>query len=202
MIEKSITNFIDRVAGPAASEIGQMLQDNVRVYRLKNQLRLIEKAKKYLEEAGVTPRPVPFRTLLPLLEKGSLEDDEALNDRWAALLANAADASYDGVITPSFPNIMEQLSPYEVKALDFLYSELHNKDLSFAVNFSRIEKSCDLTHENLCLAADNMSRVGLVIPGGEMGKNKYSLELRGYFVLGMTALGKAFVKSCTRSNGT
>src|SRR5690606_2835341 len=82
--------FLSKLAGPAVSEVGLLLQDKVRLYRLGNQLKMLDKSREMLRQAGIEPESVPFRTLLPLLEGAALEDDESMSARWAALLANAA----------------------------------------------------------------------------------------------------------------
>ena len=88
-IEKAIDTakeFLIKLAGPATEEIGFMLQDNVRYYRLKNQLKILSQAKQLLAEAGLEPKAIPLRTLLPLLEGAALEDNDFLSSKWAALI--------------------------------------------------------------------------------------------------------------------
>lgn len=57
--------FLGKIAGPAAKEVGLLLQDKVRIYRFCNQLNMLAKVQKMLNEAGVSPTSVPLRTLLP-----------------------------------------------------------------------------------------------------------------------------------------
>src|SRR5581483_8633125 len=68
--------------------------------------------------AGKAPQPVPGRLLLPILEKGSLEEDGDLQQRWAALLANSA-AQPENVL-PAFVSILAELSPVEAALLERL----------------------------------------------------------------------------------
>jgi hypothetical protein len=46
-----------------------------------------------LEDAGIDPQQVDLAVVFPLLEGASLQSDDDLIDRYAALLANAAAAS-------------------------------------------------------------------------------------------------------------
>jgi hypothetical protein len=62
-------------------------------------------------------------TLVPLLEAASLQDDPTLAEKWAALLANAADPLSRLDITPVYADILRQLSSQEVKVLDMLFNE-------------------------------------------------------------------------------
>jgi hypothetical protein len=196
MIRETISNFVEKIAGPAAEEVGLMLQDNIKVYRMKNQLRLMDKAESILRKSGRDPKAVPYRVLLPILEKGSLEDNEQLNDKWASLLANASNGSGKYSVTPSYPNILEQISPAEAKMLDFIYSSLSTLGLDKALHFESVRKATELDEESVKIMIDNLTRLGLVVSGGSLGDENYSLEIRGYEIVGLTSLGRAFIPSC------
>jgi hypothetical protein len=75
-----------------------------------------------LAEAGIEPRPVPPKLFLPILESASLEQDESLQERWAALLANAALPGRQPAVSAAFAEILKELSPSEVRLLDRLYN--------------------------------------------------------------------------------
>lgn len=49
------------------------------------------RATAHLAAVGREPQPVEPKLLLPLVQAASLETNEALAEKWAALLANAAD---------------------------------------------------------------------------------------------------------------
>jgi hypothetical protein len=66
-----------------------------------------------------------LKTLLPILESASLEDDEDLHDRWANLLANAA--AFDGRVHPSFTQILQGLTGSEAKFLDAIYERIFTR---------------------------------------------------------------------------
>jgi Abortive infection alpha len=114
-----VTELIKRVAGPAADGIGLSLQDSIRVYRTKRQYQLFEKMQKFVEDAGYNPRRIPLKILFPLLDFASVEEDEDLHTRWAALLANAANPDFPDV-PPSFPEILRQLSSQDANFLNSL----------------------------------------------------------------------------------
>jgi hypothetical protein len=84
-----LKDFANRLFGPAIDELGGILADPIKIYRFKRSVRLLEKVKRVCDENGFEPKAVPLKTLLPILENASLEDDEDLHDRWANLLANA-----------------------------------------------------------------------------------------------------------------
>ena len=71
--------------------------------RFRQAVKLCRRAKQLLDDAGLQAHEVRPGVLVPILEGAALaDDDEALQDRWAALLANAATKPADA-IPPSFP---------------------------------------------------------------------------------------------------
>jgi hypothetical protein len=112
-----VAEFVKRAAGPLADEIGQLLRDKVREYRSKNAVQAVNEAERQLRETGKPVQEVPPRTLLPILEGASLEDDPLLATKWASLLANAA-LGY--VVRPIYASILSQLSPADAKVLEVI----------------------------------------------------------------------------------
>ncbi len=88
-----VTDLLKKLAGPAFEELGALFGDNAKVYRLKNFLRTAEKMKRILDDAGLHPKAVPSRLLLPILDTCSVEDNDDLQERWAGLLASASQES-------------------------------------------------------------------------------------------------------------
>jgi len=117
-----IKDFANRLFGPAIDELGGILADPIRIYRFKRSVRLLEKVKRICEETGFEPRAVPLKTLLPILENASLEDDEDLHDRWANLLANAT--MPEGTTHPSFVQVLEGLTSPEAKFLSAIFDQI------------------------------------------------------------------------------
>jgi hypothetical protein len=127
---KPFADLLDKLAGPAAEEIGLTLKDHVQVFRLKRRIRLLARAKEMLLEANIEPGQVPFKLLLPMIENASIEEDDDLQDRWAAMLANSAAGTNRGSgIEPAFPPILKELGIEDVKFLDELYQETMRKRL-------------------------------------------------------------------------
>ena len=76
-----------------------------------------------LDERGLPAQPVAPKLLVPILENASLEDDDYLQDLWAALLANAA-TRQGREILPSAPELLKQLNPWEVLLLERCFDSL------------------------------------------------------------------------------
>jgi len=68
------------------SELGEILADRTRFWRLKNQIKILEEAKAYAESKGISINPIALKTLLPLLEGCSLEEEPSIQELWAKLL--------------------------------------------------------------------------------------------------------------------
>jgi hypothetical protein len=113
--------LIKAVFGPPAEEIGQLLKEKVSFRRYRNLLKIAAKAKDMLEAAGLSPKEVPLSIIHPLLESASLEEDEGLQARWAALLANVS--VLESPSLRCFTEILKQLSPLEARFLDKAHDE-------------------------------------------------------------------------------
>jgi len=113
--------FLDEILSPSLKEVGLLAQDQVRYWRYKNQIRILNRAKEISYKNKISIRKVPVKTLAPLLDHGSLEEDENIQEKWAALLAKAVDPSYSIDFVTIFIEILRQLSPIEVKILDLMY---------------------------------------------------------------------------------
>ncbi len=118
--------LLKQLFSPSFSEMGQSLADGVRVFRLKRQVKLLEKTKKICEKNGIKPQSVNLKLLLPLLESASLEDDEFMQDKWAVLLSNLAD-SLQNIQNHVFPHILSQISKDEYLILEQYYKEFKGK---------------------------------------------------------------------------
>lgn len=118
-VADNITDLIHKLAGPLADELGHMLGDSVRVYRVKNSIKTAQKTQVLLRDAGLPVNVVPPRLLLPILEGCSIEDNETLQELWAGLLATASQQG--DALSPSFIETLKQLTPDEARYLDKLF---------------------------------------------------------------------------------
>lgn len=116
------TSIVKRMLGPAADEIAERVRDEVKLYRYGRQLSMLSKAEKLARDAGFTPKAVPVKLLFGLLEGASLEENEDLHDKWAALLANAANPAAAVPVRPSFMDTLKLLTPDAARLLDAAYA--------------------------------------------------------------------------------
>jgi hypothetical protein len=178
---------------------------------------VLSKAQEMLREAGAEPRPVvPLKTVVPLLQYASLEEDEDLQERWAALLANAVGSSD---VHPFFPQALSQLGPIEARLLDFMYGhamkfsgprahdpERDLKEHDFGVAYQeyvQITKSSYPPYSpdwqkvtSGCLASLNL----LISLGFVSAENPHGCapNLCSYRI---NALGSQFVRACRKPTG-
>lgn len=120
--DPAVQRFIGTVVGAPADEAGAWLADSIRYKRFKAQIKILRKAQRDLAAAGIDPKTVDLTVLVPLLEAGSLTEDEAMQDRWAALLANAATG--EDTVSPAYPSILSQLAPRDARVLHAIYEHV------------------------------------------------------------------------------
>ena len=137
-LEKGIDlakDFLDKLIIPSIEETGLLLKDKVTFWKFKNQIRMLNKAKKYCDKQNIDPKTISLKLLCPLLEYSSLEEEEELQDKWAILLANMVD-SKQNIENHVFPYILSQISLNEFKFLESSYDEkiIRQRDLTEELN--------------------------------------------------------------------
>lgn len=209
--------FLDKIVGPALSDIGGILSDEIRFFRLKNQIRIVQKAEIFFKRKGIEPNAVPLKILAPLLEKGSLEEDETIQDKWAALLIFAASPATSNVFSSVFIEMLNQLTPLEINILEEIYNNHVNRfkgdDFMTGVQsmsmYIDIDEDFETELDNLQnkvqsdLVKLNLERLNIVEYIDQNSSNHgiksgFTLkgdkkEIKGYF---LTTLGVAFIRAC------
>lgn len=155
-LSEGTKGFLRRLLGPATTEVGILLQDTVRGWRFGNQIRVLKAAESQLLEAGIEPGSVPLRVLVPLLEGAALEDDEEMSERWASLLANAANPNSGCDVRSFFSEILRQLAPIDARILDFYNSTTNSLKMSLIES-----KLPNISSNDISISLDNLVRLGL-----------------------------------------
>ena len=143
-LPKESLPFLIKIFGPLA-EGGEYVSDQIRYFRWKSSVKMMNKAKIFAEENGLKNQEVPFKILVPLIEKSSLEDEDSpLIDVWAKLLATA---SHDPEAVESvFVNLLSQLTYSEVQLIDNLADEEYLGEVSELISSFRDENPLSLIH--------------------------------------------------------
>jgi len=232
--EAGVRGFFETIAAPLV-EAGGWGADIIKRRRLQTQVKTLVLAKRMLDDAGLPANAVSPKLLVPLLENASLEDDpeeaadpeaaEAMQQRWAALLANAAAGELGASVSLAFPTILAELEPIEARIIDELTSveapeEIDIWGLRMAVGLDAAEepvRTASLAH------IDNLERLRLVTvrrpdnylenlstyllrdqsgdsasglyPSRAFGTPQVPLPERRELVT-LTELGRAFVRAC------
>ena len=122
-----ITGLVAKIAGPLAHETGLLLADKAREYRIRNAIRIFQRVRKMFVDAGIDPHPIASRLFLPAFDAASIEDNETLQERWAALLANASNPETSNTVSPAFVEVLKQLTPEEAMFLDRIIDRVTRK---------------------------------------------------------------------------
>ncbi|HEX8269806.1 MAG TPA: Abi-alpha family protein [Flavobacterium sp.] len=157
--------FIEKlIAAPIMVGTG-ILTDKIQLYRIKNQVELILKVKKLLEERGINvPKQIPIKDLSTILEFASFEDEEPMQSNWANLLANTVDPDNQFNACHVFSQILNQISVNEYYILKYMFSRCFFMSSEDRPYFPRNEigKKCETDYRTAMLLIDNLLRLRLI----------------------------------------
>lgn len=196
--------FVARfISGPMEQASG-IVEDKLKYLRWERQLRLIKRADEFMKQLGMSEptRAVPLKLAIPLLQGASLEDDDDLQDLWAKLLVNGADAQNPVTIKRVFIDILENIGPLEAQILQAIYSipfadmQHHGvltKDLpkSAMIRPDDANFKTERPSPEIELALANLARLGCLSLAKTWGGGEV------FDSVNPTLLGKVFVESCT-----
>jgi hypothetical protein len=121
-------HYLDQILLAPLSEVGLLARDQISFWRFKNQVKMVGKAQKLIQERKLSPESVKNSVLpeqiVPLIEEGSNAADPELNDMFAKLLASAIDPKTKDLVHPSYAKIVAQLSPLEARIIKTIYEEI------------------------------------------------------------------------------
>ena len=197
---KFVSRFID---GPLEQGFG-IIEDKLKYLRWERQVRLMHRATVFLKEreSQVTFRPVPLKVAIPIFEAASLEEDDDLQDLWARLLVNAADAKSGIQVKRGLVSILQDLSQMEARLLLAIHSAPPMKggvptkalpDEYVQPAEEETEANQGLPPEPVQIGLWNLMRLGCVDSAGTWD------SLTGIKRVQITALGKALVNACSAS---
>lgn len=184
--------FLARIFGPLA-DVGDLLSDKIRFYRWKSSLATIRRAEAIAREHNISVQEVPLRTLVPLIEKSSLEqEDSPLIQQWANILAQASSGRADSY--NAYIDILSRLSYEEVSVLErfidskfiemifgkeFFVTDAKRKiDIQLAVNIRSMFEFCKQKISSKCSGKK---------------KSEYYDELKEFFHVGIYELSQLVI---------
>ena len=115
-----VSSFLKVVCKPGLEEIGFLIKDQVRYWRLCNILKMLEKAKNRMnfdgQELNLTAN---VRVGLAIMEGCSDVDDEELQDLWAGLFVSSCTPDGKDDSNMNFVDLLCRMSSVEAKILDY-----------------------------------------------------------------------------------
>ncbi len=117
---EGIEGFLKRVCAPALEEVGLLLKDQVRQWRLNNILQILQKAQGKMEfrdeQLQIKAHP---RVALSIIDNGSLSDNEEVQELWAGLFVSACTKDGQDDENLIFVDLLKQLTVIEAKILKY-----------------------------------------------------------------------------------
>lgn len=160
--------FLDSLFGNVISNSFGLLGDKLAYYRFEGAIKYHEAVDEKLRKRGVDKRYVPVSFGLPIIEKAIVEESPILQDKWANLLANARDATYDKPLRRNFSTMLADLEPVDAKILDILvreYLEMPSDRDSLLFIKDNLVKGYKLPAHVVENSVRNLMRLGLIKPG-------------------------------------
>ena len=201
---RELGGFIAKyTGGPLAQAMG-IVEDRLKYMRWERQIRLMDRANTFLRDRGLDApnRNIPLQTAIPLLESASLAENDELQDRWAMLLANAADINSKTEVRRAFVSILDDLTALDALVLEKLYSfgkrldvstEIWTKYLPDYVTDEKPEANAiTVPAPDVELSLGNLARLGLlssaVFGGGHANFRCVNRSILGWqFYLAITS---------------
>jgi len=193
-VTKELREFLLTLVGPVGKEMGEVMADKVRFLRFKNSLRTFERAKQLLAEHEIEPQQVNIKILIPVLEGASLEEDDGLVEKWAGLLASA---SANEPFHPSFPQLLNELSPLDARILDYAFEEAERRGHDRSVTVDDLVKVLGKNETDIYLSTENLMRLRLMTPYMH-NANPPEGEYQNVWI---TRLGFEFINACFGPKG-
>ncbi len=124
-----VLQLLSVILGDSVMEANALIGDQIRFWRWRNQLRILERANDILKQKGISPKKVSPKVLVPLIEAASLEDEPSLQEMWASLFASACQDDSEKSFFFICIEILKNISSPEARALQWMYFKWREEDL-------------------------------------------------------------------------
>jgi hypothetical protein len=200
-------DYADTVVKGPLSEFGGILTDTVGYWRLKNRVRLLLKAKQWLQDQGINPKKLLPDIFVPLLEDGGNVEDETLADMFASLLTCHLDPKQQELIHPSYTKVLSQLSSLDAKAMLIFrkwvsYQGAREVGLRGpSILVEEVSKELNLSNRTAYLSCLNLNRLGIIEHDGYSPPNEHPMpnlfeDSPEHQKFRITEYGVAFCDAC------
>jgi hypothetical protein len=188
--------FFEKVTGAAGDVVANRISDYFGAKRALNLAKVVLKAQEKAKAEGLDPSKIPLKVIHPMLENASLEEDENLQEMWANLLKSACD-SEDDFVSPSFIEVLRQLSPSEARYFNRVFRDVIAREqaidhgptntqideptdnLGMAREIGSPEFAGDMDVGAVVFALSNFNRLGIIVEP-QLGQTRYRMSPFGY----------------------
>ena len=189
----SATFVLTKLVSKPLEQVGELLADKVNFWRYQNQISTLNKAVEYARAKGIEIKPVNLKTLFPLLDGASLEEEPSIQELWARLLISAGNTNASQGIKNITIDLLRALTPPDAQVLEAVFKSIfirHKEDLRGKAELFRNHPHLRDKHEfnpytnisperligltgldlhSLQLSIDNISRFQIInrVPSGQ-----------------------------------
>ena len=115
-----VSSFLKMVFKPGMEELGFLVKDQIRYWRLSNILRMLEKAKERMNFDGQELNlSANARVGLSIMECSSEVDDDELQDLWAGLFVSSCTPDGKDDSNMNFVDLLRRMSSVEAKIIEY-----------------------------------------------------------------------------------
>jgi hypothetical protein len=182
---RKLQEFMRRVFGSAASHSEGTFNDWTAAFRYGILLKLADKVNEIHRQRRIEDRTIPIspRLAIPLLQKATLEEDDILQDMWAAFIANAMDPQFQVGSRRTLVDLLASLEPVDAMVLRAISRDAESNPRRHALfydaalaggadkphafvearNMRWIARTSGLSLEEAALSVESLARLGLII---------------------------------------
>lgn len=115
--------LLGKLFGPAVTEFGGMLGEQMRYWRFRNMSRILSKVEEITRNRGHdvgSLSSLGFGEAFRTIEAASFEDELEIQELWAGLISNAASPDSTVTIKKVYIEILKSLSPPEAALMELI----------------------------------------------------------------------------------
>jgi len=126
-----VSKFFGAICMPAAVELGELVKDQVKYYRIKNLISIQQKIQNYVGKFPANAGNTSPKLLKVLIEDASWESDDVLQSLWAGLVAGDIKSSSSGDDAVIYTEHLKGMSSYEARIIKLVYGDDRIADLVY-----------------------------------------------------------------------
>lgn len=157
--------FKEALGGVPQDLVGYLGGDWLRLRRVENIAKMMERAREKLKAAGVTEtEPASLTLALPILRGAADESREEIQDLWARLMAAALDPAKAGSVRQGFAEAISKMDPLDALVLTF-FKDAWINDISVgdsSISQTQCAAMLNISLNELNASIWNLTKLGLV----------------------------------------